>query len=89
MAVEAVRAMVGDFFLRQGRDLAWLDANLACDEFGVNCSMCEHCSLRDQRVSCALANRASVRLFRVNRIATACVVAIFYAALFLSSDSQA
>lgn len=51
LAVEAVRAMVGDFFLRQGRDLAWLDANLACDEFGVNCSMCEHCSLRDQRVS--------------------------------------
>ena len=71
LAVEAVGAMVGDFFLRQGRDLAWLDANLACDEFGVNCSMCEHCSCATSRVPCVSANRASVRLFRYNRIATA------------------
>ncbi len=48
-SVEAVRALVGDFLVREGADLAALDAAVPCDPYGVDCLMCEHCSLRDTR----------------------------------------
>lgn len=48
-AVEAVRALVGDFLVREGAGLPKLDAAVPCDSYGVACLMCEHCSLRDIR----------------------------------------
>lgn len=48
-AVEAVRALVGDFMVREGANLAALDAAVPCEPYGVACLMCEHCSLRDTR----------------------------------------
>lgn len=48
-SVEAVRALVGDFMAREGADLAALDAVVPCDPYGIDCLMCEHCSLRDTR----------------------------------------
>lgn len=48
-SVEAVRALVGDFLVREGADLAALDEVVPCSPYGVECLMCEHCSLRDTR----------------------------------------
>ena len=33
----------------EGADLAALDAAVPCSPYGVECLMCEHCSLRDTR----------------------------------------
>lgn len=48
-SVEAVRALVGDFLVREGADLEALDATVPCSPYSVECLMCEHCSLRDTR----------------------------------------
>ena len=53
-AAEAARALVGDYLVRQGADRAQLDARVPCDEQGVACIMCEHCSLRDTRLELLL-----------------------------------
>lgn len=55
-SVEAVRALVGDFLVREGAALADLDAVVPCDTFGVTCLMCEHCSLRDTRTELLVAS---------------------------------
>lgn len=49
-SVEAVRALVGDYLIREGMTLDELDAVVPCDTYSVACLMCEHCSLRDSRV---------------------------------------
>lgn len=49
-AAEGVRALVGDYLIRQGANRADLDVRVPCDECSVSCAMCEHCSLRDARV---------------------------------------
>ena len=50
-AVEAVRALVGDYYLRtRGFTLAELNAKLPCDHYSVACMLTENCSLRDLRV---------------------------------------
>ena len=46
----AVKALVGDFLLREGADLATLDEAVACDECSVSCMLAEHCSLRQSRL---------------------------------------
>ena len=49
--VEAVRALVGDYYLRvRGMDLAGLDEVLPCDRMCMECILTENCSLRDSRV---------------------------------------
>ncbi|MGN0073054.1 MAG: iron-sulfur cluster assembly scaffold protein [Coriobacteriales bacterium] len=50
IAVESVRALVGDYLLREGASLAELDASVPCSPYSVACTMCEHCSLRDGRI---------------------------------------
>lgn len=54
-AVEAIRAVVGDFLVREGIGLAALDAAVPCDGYSVSCLMCEHCSLRDIRTDLLMA----------------------------------
>ncbi|MEY8561607.1 iron-sulfur cluster assembly scaffold protein [Eggerthellaceae bacterium 3-80] len=54
-AVEAIRALVGDFWVRQGVTLAELDQRVPCDTYSVACLMCEHCSLRDIRTDMLMA----------------------------------
>mgnify|MGYP000255462677 CR=1 FL=1 len=49
-AVEGVRALVGDWLIRQGATLDRLNRELPCDEYSVTCMLCEHCSLRDSRI---------------------------------------
>lgn len=49
--VEAVRALIGDFYLRiKGYSLAELTQAIPCDYHCVNCLLTENCSLRDERV---------------------------------------
>lgn len=50
IAVESVRALVGDYLLREGRSVAELDEAVPCNQYSVGCTMCEHCSLRDARI---------------------------------------
>ncbi len=54
-AVEAVRALVGDWMYRAGMTLDQMDAQLPCDNLSVECLMCEHCSLRDTRIDMMMA----------------------------------
>ena len=50
-AREAVKALIGDFYLREKRfTLAQLDEVLPCDSMCVDCLLTENCSLRDSRV---------------------------------------
>lgn len=49
-AVEGIRALVGDYLMRQGADVDELDRRAPCDTCGVGCIMTEHCSLRDGRI---------------------------------------
>lgn len=50
-AVEAVRALIGDYLLRvKGCSLAELIKVVGCDSMCPNCLLTENCSLRDERV---------------------------------------
>ncbi len=50
-ATEAVRAMIGDYYLTTcGSSLEELDSHVPCETNGIACLMCEHCSLRDLHV---------------------------------------
>lgn len=50
-AVEAIKALVGDFFLRvKGYNLAQLSERVTCQNMCVDCLLTENCSLRDERV---------------------------------------
>ncbi len=50
-AVEAVRALVGDYLLRiKGYTIAQLNEIVRCDNMCPNCLLTENCSLRDERV---------------------------------------
>lgn len=49
-AVEGVRALVGDFWFRQGMTLAEFDGRGLCDDGDISCIMCEQCSLRSTRI---------------------------------------
>ena len=53
-AVCALRALVGDFLLRDSASLAQLDEAVPCDELSVPCIMAEHCSLRQSRLECRM-----------------------------------
>ena len=45
-----MRALVGDYLLREGCSVAELDEVVPCNQYSVGCTMCEHCSLRDARI---------------------------------------
>lgn len=50
-AIEAIRALVGDYYLRvKGYNLAQLDEVVLCERMCLNCIITENCSLRDERV---------------------------------------
>ena len=50
-AVEAVRALVGDYLLRiKGYSIAQLNEVVRCDSMCPNCLLTENCSPRDERV---------------------------------------
>ncbi len=49
-AIEGVRALIGDFYSRQGATLEELERLVPCDESSIACIMCESCSLRTTRV---------------------------------------
>ena len=50
-AVEAVRALIGDYLLRiKGYNLAQLNEVIRCESMCPNCLLTENCSLRDERV---------------------------------------
>ena len=53
-AAECVKALVGDWMYKCGMSLEKMNEYLGCDESGVACLMCEHCSLRDSRVDLRL-----------------------------------
>lgn len=66
----AVRALVGDFLLRDGATAAELDEAVPCDEGSISCIMAEHCSYRQSRLELRLdeAARAQERA-RVEAVA--------------------
>ncbi len=49
-ATEGVRALVGDFWFRQGISLEEFNARKLCDDGSISCILCENCSLRSFRV---------------------------------------
>lgn len=50
-AVEAVRALIGDYLLRiKGYSIAQLNEVIRCESMCPNCLLTENCSLRDERV---------------------------------------
>ena len=50
-ACEAIRALIGDYFLRiKQMKLCELDACLPCERYSLSCMLTENCSLRDLRV---------------------------------------
>ena len=49
-AIEGIRALIGDFLIRQGASIEELDRVAPCDTCSVGCIMSEHCSLRDARI---------------------------------------
>lgn len=50
-AVEAVRALIGDYLLRiKEYDIARLNETIRCESMCPNCLLTENCSLRDERV---------------------------------------
>ena len=50
-AVEAVRALIGDYLLRiKGYKIAQLNEVVRCESMCPNCLLTENCSLRDERV---------------------------------------
>lgn len=49
-ATEGVRALVGDFWFRQGMSLDEFNARKLCDDGSISCILCENCSLRSFRV---------------------------------------
>lgn len=51
LAVCAVHAAVADFFLRQGKTPEETRTVAPCDEDGMGCIMCEHCSYREKRIA--------------------------------------
>ncbi len=46
----AIRALVGDFLLRDGAGLAEVNEAFVCDEGSISCIMAEHCSYRQSRL---------------------------------------
>jgi NifU-like protein involved in Fe-S cluster formation len=53
VAVEAIRALIGDCLVRAEVSLDELDDMVPCDPYSVPCLVCEHCSLRDSRLELA------------------------------------
>ncbi len=45
-AVCAIKALVGDFLIREGAQVAELEEAIGCSESSISCIMAEHCSLR-------------------------------------------
>lgn len=56
-ALEGIRALIGDYLIRQGADVDELDRSALCDRSGVGCIMTEHCSLRDGRIELMFADQ--------------------------------
>ncbi|MBE6468970.1 MAG: iron-sulfur cluster assembly scaffold protein [Coriobacteriaceae bacterium] len=55
--VEAVKALVGDYVLREKKvDLAALDQVVRCERMSMECLLTENCSLRDSRVDVELGD---------------------------------
>ena len=54
-AVEAIRALIGDYLAHRGATLEELDAVVPCNAMGVPCIICEHCSVRSTRVDLKMA----------------------------------
>ena len=54
-AVEAIRALIGDYLAHRGATLEELDAIVPCNAMGVPCIICEHCSFRSTRVDLKMA----------------------------------
>lgn len=60
-ALEAIRALVGDYYLRvKNFDMASLDRALPCEHLSVACMLTENCSLRDRRVEQELRERGEL-----------------------------
>ncbi|WP_261433762.1 iron-sulfur cluster assembly scaffold protein [Berryella wangjianweii] len=49
-AVEGIRALVGDYWLRNGMTLDEFNARGLCDDQCLGCLLCENCSLRSFRI---------------------------------------
>lgn len=72
-AVCAIRALVGDFLLRDGATLEQLDEAVPCDPLSIPCIMAEHCSLRQSRLECRMEEEAEANELAQNN---ACAAAL-------------
>lgn len=71
----AIRALVGDFLLRDGATLAQLDEAAPCDEGSISCIMAEHCSLRQSRLELRMEEEAAAHaVAEAKALADACAL---------------
>lgn len=59
IAIEAVRAAIGDYLIRGGATYEEIDRAIPCDESLIGCIMCEDCSLRNQLIDLRFAPAAT------------------------------
>ena len=50
LATEAIRAAVGDYYIRAGLDADQVEKRAGCNYWSLNCLLAENCSLRSQLV---------------------------------------
>lgn len=62
----AIRALVGDFLIRDGATLAELDEAVPCDPDRISCLMAEHCSLRQSRLELRMEEDAKAHALTEN-----------------------
>lgn len=48
-AIEAIRALIGDYLVHHGATLLQLDDRVPCNFMSIPCVICEHCSFRSTR----------------------------------------
>lgn len=74
-AVCAIKALVGDFLIREGAQLAELEEATGCSESSISCIMAEHCSLRQSIREMRMDEIEAKRAIEINN-ALACAIGL-------------
>lgn len=72
-AVCAIKALVGDFLIREGAQVAELEEATGCSESSISCIMAEHCSLRQSIREMRMDEIEARRAIEINN-ALACAI---------------
>lgn len=62
----AIKALVGDFLIREGASIAELEEATGCNESSISCIMAEHCSLRQSMTEMRMDEIEEKRAVEIN-----------------------